>query len=336
MNPFAPPKTKEKKLTLLQKIVPINLESEKEKFLFDQNYNPQFEYPEDVSEEDLLSYGEVSDEFLSQAKWVIDTVIKKYETELNFLDETEGKILHQDEATRRIRQYLKESNIEDRVELRLSRQFIARTAVRVVGSQFALHIRTPFEYREEALEGTLHHEVGTHIFRWINEMKQPWYKQRNRFQLTNHITTEEGIAAIHTNIDRKYPYIWLYALYYYAVVQSSKMSFSELFKDLRHYVQDKERCWKICLRVKRGIRDTSVPGTFTKDQTYLRGLMQLKDWLQKNDYDMKKLYIGKVAIEDWNKLEHFFAEEELTLPAFMENEKEYKDKVKRVYQFNHL
>lgn len=336
MNPFAATKSEEKKLTLLQKIIPTNVETEKEKFFFDQNYNPQFEYPEEISDKELLSYGEVSEEFLPQAKWVIDTVIKKYGSEMNFLEETEGKILHQDEATRLIRKYLAESNIEDRVELRLSRQFIARTAVRTVGTQFALLIRTPFEYREEALEGTLNHEVGTHIFRWINEMKQPWYKQRSRFQLSNHISTEEGIASIHTNIDRKHPYIWLYALYYYAVVQSNKMNFSELFKHLRTYVQDKDRCWKICLRVKRGIKDTSVPGAFSKDQTYIRGLMQVKEWLLQNDYDTKKLYLGKIAIEDWEKVQHFYHENELILPAFMEDKKAYKEKVKRVLQFNRL
>src|SRR5690606_17710392 len=158
----------------------------------------------------------------------------------------------------------------------------------------------------------------------------PWYKQRNKFQLEPYLATEEGIAAINTNINRETPYIWLYALYYYAVIQASKLSFAELYTTLRHYIDDNDRCWKICLRLKSSVRDTSLPLSFSKDQVYLSGIIHLKEWLEKNDYDMRKLYMGKIDILDWPKVRHFYKEDNLLLPQFMEDMKEYKKKIKRV------
>ncbi len=38
------------------------------------------------------------------------------------------------------------------------------------------------------------------------------------------------------------------------------MSFSELFHDLGQFVMDPEIRWQYCVRVKRGLVDTSEPG----------------------------------------------------------------------------
>jgi len=336
MNFFSKPKTAEQKLTLLQKINPTNLQSEKEKFYFDQSYNPQFTYAEDITPEELLTYGEVSVHYLEQARWVIDTVIKKFGSESNFLKEVEGPVLSQEAVLKQIESYLVENGISERVQIVQSSQYLARTSVKRQENKFSLQMRTPFEYREAALEGTLNHELGTHVFRWINELKQPWHQQRARFNLHPHLRTEEGIASLNTNINREKPYIWLYALYYYAVVQANHLSFAELYKDLRRYIDDRDRCWKICMRVKRGVRDTSLPLTFSKDQTYLQGMMELKTWLVKHDYDIQKLYMGKIDFADWGKLKHFYRPEELQIPLFMQDSKEYIRKIKHVYSFNHL
>jgi hypothetical protein len=47
--------------------------------------------------------------------------------------------------------------------------------------------------------------------------------------------------------------------------QASKMSFVELFNDIKKYIDDKYSRWKFVLRVKRGLMDTSEPGGLYKD-----------------------------------------------------------------------
>ena len=42
----------------------------------------------------------------------------------------------------------------------------------------------------------MHHEIGTHYLRRLNERKQPWFKQRQQFEMVNFLETEEGLACI--------------------------------------------------------------------------------------------------------------------------------------------
>ena len=49
-------------------------------------------------------------------------------------------------------------------------------------------------------------------------------------------------------------------------MQASRLSFRELFEELQDYIDDPQRRWEECLRVKRGLHDTSLPGAFCKDQ----------------------------------------------------------------------
>lgn len=53
------------------------------------------------------------------------------------------------------------------------------------------------------------------------------------------------------------------------------MSFEELHTTLKKYVSNPLRLWKQCVRVKRGIKDTSKKGGMFKDQVYLRGAIEL-------------------------------------------------------------
>ena len=56
------------------------------------------------------------------------------------------------------------------------------------------------------------------------------------------------------------------ALHYYSAYMSSVMTFSELYKDLEKYIKDPQLRWKQCVRVKRGIHDTSSLKGMFKDQ----------------------------------------------------------------------
>ncbi len=52
---------------------------------------------------------------------------------------------------------------------------------------------------------------------------------------------------------------------------ASKLGFVDLFNDLEKYIDNPRRRFKLTLRVKRGLTDTSEPGGLYKDQVYLEG-----------------------------------------------------------------
>ena len=61
-------------------------------------------------------------------------------------------------------------------------------------------VSLPIMYREYCISGVLHHEIGTHLIKSLNDVKQPWSNKRRKFNLSLYVETEEGIATIHTNL----------------------------------------------------------------------------------------------------------------------------------------
>ena len=104
--------------------------------------------------------------------------------------------------------------------------------------------------------------IGTHYFRGINNLQQPWnsWTGRRKHELKPNNPTEEGLASIHSVLFRKDPFLWRAALLYYTVYQAGQMSFCELFEDIGRFVKDPNTRWDYCVRAKRGWTDTSQPG----------------------------------------------------------------------------
>lgn len=313
-----------------------NMDSERRKFLFDPFYNPQFLYKDEVSPEKMARHGVVSDEHLETAERILNTVIKKYESEENFISSSEGPTISRDDAEKSIQAYLQMSNIEKRVRVTYSPQYIARTAVLFENGIFHLKVRLPIDYREKNLVPILNHEIGTHIFRWLNEEQQPWHKARSSFDWENFTETEEGLAVLHYLIAHPEPYLWLQSVYYYAAYHAQFLSFSELSQKLRPFVSNLERRWKICLRVKRGFADTSEPGAYTKDKVYLAGAIKVARWLSENDYDVARLYVGKIALEDIDRAWSYAQEHDPLLPQFISSKKAYAAMIQQVIKQNRL
>lgn len=106
--------------------------------------------------------------------------------------------------------------------------------------------------------------IGTHYFRGINNLQQPWnsWTGRKKHELKPNNPTEEGLASIHSVLFRKDPFLWRAALLYYTVYRASQMSFCELFRDIGKFVKDPNTRWDYCVRAKRGWTDTSQPGEY--------------------------------------------------------------------------
>jgi hypothetical protein len=69
---------------------------------------------------------------------------------------------------------------------------------------------------------------------------------------------------------------------------SAFLSFVDLYENLTLYIDCPKKRWKQCLRVKRGVIDTSQPGGFYKDQAYLRGAAQILK--NRDSIDFNKLW----------------------------------------------
>lgn len=312
-------------------MVPLNLAEEKKKFFFDPNYNPQFVYEQPIPDTVLYKYGPFGGELADKAKAICDAVIAKWGSESKYLEETRGRLLTREEVVIIIQEYLKKYHLDKKVSLHFSSNFIPRTHM----DGYRMNIRLPVRYRENGISGMLHHEIGTHVFRRINDEKQVWFEQRNAYSLIPYLETEEGIAVLHAHLGLEEPYLWRDAIQYVASNVACRLSFSEVNRSLKHYINDQERRFEVVVKAKRGMTDTSKPGGFTKSQIYLRGVIKVLGWLRKNNFDMSKLYVGKIAVEDLEKLSDKAKSDELLIPEFILKE-DYRKQLERIEKYNFL
>lgn len=327
-------------LSLHQKITPLNVQEEKRKFYFDSQYNPQFEYEEEVSLDEWMRYGPISSEFLPTAKRIIESVIKDFGTESQYLEQTEGEPLSQEEVNTTIQEYLRANGLEKEVIVQYSAKQIARTTMK----KNVLSLRTPTNYRRNNMQSVLNHEIGTHYFRRINEDAQPWKGRHREFGFIDdpeesvwsgsYLETEEGLAVINANVSLPDKRLWVPALSYIAVYLAKEMSFAEMFKELKQYTEDRDRRWILCLKAKRGLRDTSLPGGFSKNQLYFSGAIKVARWMSTHDFAVEDLYLGKLSLDDIEKAKAATHLQEVRLPQFLKQKGMYSAAVKEIISVN--
>ncbi len=314
--------------------IPVNLMEEKKKFFFDPGYNPQFNYEEEIPDDILYEkYGVFGGELIDKARNICDAVIKKWGNYTTYLNAVEGKLLSKEETVKIISLYLEEANLQKKVTTRFSTSFIPRTHV----DGYSLNVRLPISYRENNIRGILHHEIGTHVFRRMNDELQLWHKRRSDFNLHPYLETEEGIALLNGGLGVQEPYFWNSGLHYFASFLAKTDSFSEVYEKLKIYVDEREERWYVTLRAKRGLMDTSRPGGYTKDQVYLRGVIKVSAWLRENNFDMEKLYLGKIAIDDLQIVEHLSQLQKPFLPFFISQDvKAYEKSLRHIMKTNEI
>jgi len=160
-----------------------------------------------------------------------------------------------------------------------------------------LFLRSDAVFAPKRLAGTIAHEVGTHVLRGENGAQQPF----DIFSrgLANYLETEEGLAMYNQELvmpaesEKKY---WS-VLGTLAVHFAATHSFAELHQFIRDQGFDDDRAWKTTLKIKRGIKDTSAAGGFTKEHVYFSGYLKIKAFVE-NGGDLKELYAAKMKLED--------------------------------------
>ncbi len=159
-------------------------------------------------------------------------------------------------------------------------------------------LRKGATFRLNRLKALLAHEIGTHVFRYENGKLQPFrIFERGT---ANYLRTEEGLAIWNQNelnLDLGDKFLTP-ALLVVAIYMAERMSFQDLFHFLKttHNIDD-NLAWKLCVKSKRGLKDTKIHTAFTKDSLYFVGSRMVKKFLKKGG-KIEDLYVGKVDIED--------------------------------------
>jgi len=308
--------TSPKTSSFIQQLTPTNLAQEKAKFFADFSYNPQFIYSHPVLTEKLSKYGLPLPTLSELALEVLHHAYHhRTEAELFAL---EGRMLSQAEVQQRTLTYLKSNGIMDQYTISWSKNFLVRSSINL--KHQILKFRLPVDFREEGFVGMLHHEIGTHALRTYNFQQQSWYSIRSQYKWKPYLPTEEGLAVLHSSLAHSFKLLYISAIRYLAVAVAEQHSFSEVWSQLSPWIDDLERRWMICVRVKRGISDTSQPGSFTKDIVYFSGAIHVWHWMVSHNMDLAGLYLGKIAAEDVPLARSLSPDFQPILPYFYESD----------------
>ncbi|KAI4584898.1 hypothetical protein MJG53_006432 [Ovis ammon polii x Ovis aries] len=326
-----------KKFCILTAIKPTNLEKEKLRFFkSDYTYNPQFEYANPSLPSVLAKHSSASDRFLKQSINIMELTLQKYGSYEKFEQATGGSLLSKTRIWSHVRKYMMKEGCMGEIVVHLTEDLLSRASMTVVNGCPTLTINVSTA-REHWLEGMLRHEIGTHYFRGINNLQQPWnsWTGRKKLELKPNNPTEEGLASIHSVLFRKDPFLWRAALLYYTVYRASQMSFCELFRDLGQFVKDPNTRWDYCVRAKRGWTDTSQPGCFSKDQVYLDGILQILRYRETIDFHLLTT-LGKVSYEDVDRLKGLAVTENMRIPHFLQDHSRYMEHLEKIMEVNEL
>lgn len=178
----------------------------------------------------------------------------------------------------------------------------------------SVYIRADATFDPVYVDALIKHEIETHVLTAENGTNQPYALFRRG--CAGYLDTQEGLAVynqnrIYTDHHEKWYNPPRNAL-------ATQFALSHSFAETRAYLSeelgyDEQKALSQAVTIKRGLRNTSEHGGFTKSLVYLRGLLAVKKFL-KNGGNMADLYVGKIALED---IEDVLRIEELKRPLLL-------------------
>lgn len=297
-------------MSLIKKVTPLNLLQEKGKFFSDQTYNPQFIYENKLDDKTLSKYGLPQPQYLDLAKTILNKVGVDHSKES--FNKLNGQLLTQKEVTQKTRSFLEIHQLQDRFKIVWSKSFVARATM----TSDTIKLKQGAEFRTLDLLSMLYHEIGTHGLRRINYEQQPWYRKKKKYNFENYLKTEEGLAGLHSLFPLDFQYAYYPALSYVSVAYANEHSFAETWDFLTQYIDNLEKRWEKTFRYKRGLMDTSKSGGFTKDLVYFEGMIEVWNYLKRNDFNLSKLYLGKMSWQDVDQAVKMNPDFKPLLPSF--------------------
>ncbi|CAH8492509.1 unnamed protein product [Dicrocoelium dendriticum] len=332
-------------------LVPLNVFEQKDRFLR-RHLTPEFHLTVSNAELEaalLSSTGNITFTLFREAHRILDMVCRRFKTIDNFVEEAFGPRISIDEATEKITEYIKESNLPTGLDViwcddLVGSALMCSTGVDKYGNiprhrKFTMLIKTTENtyLREKGIINLMDHELGTHYHRSFNEGLQPWYGKREIYGLgptnTNEmIKIEEGLACIHTILRAQHRYLGVPALLYYGSCMAEYLPFKDLFKHLGKYVADEEQRWKHCMRIKRCLPSQDRCGGYGKDQRYFEGAVTILR--QQANIDFYVLMAGKLTLDELERARRCAIMAPIRMPTFMMNKEKYLATLRQIARIN--
>ncbi|KAK0052568.1 hypothetical protein Bpfe_017927 [Biomphalaria pfeifferi] len=346
-------KVKETVLTSQPSSIPINLASEKEKFIR-TGLAPHFEVKDQKKLTEIANKAKNQIRFnlLAESEHILELVRDKYGDADNYLEHAYGPRITTEEATPMLLEYIEENALSESLKihwcdnLACSAKMVWRgplvNANRPERRKYSLWISSSDEnnyLRESGIRCLMDHEIGTHFFRMFNDGFQPWFSHRSKFGLRNlgsfeNMCNEEGLASINTVLRGRAKFLWGAAFTYYAACKSVELSFKDLFDHLGRYTSNIDYRWKQVMRVKRGLVNPNDLGGLGNDQCYFEGAVSILQNVDNIDFHL--LMSGKVCIDELDRIKRVVRKDFVKLPKFMQNITAYKNTLKKICTLNGL
>ncbi|MFC7624339.1 tyrosine/phenylalanine carboxypeptidase domain-containing protein [Microlunatus sp. GCM10028923] len=160
-----------------------------------------------------------------------------------------------------------------------------------------VRIRSDATFRRSDMARLLVHEVGGHVLRGENAVRQP--DPVASFALGDATVSEEGLAAwLEIKFGVASPRTHrLYAARTVAAHLAADHGILSIIRCL-HPAVGWDDATSISLRVKRGLSDLNSPGGFLKDQAYLSGLRAIADHMTSHPEDLRAIMATKWPLEN--------------------------------------
>lgn len=205
----------------------------------------------------------------------------------------ESAMLDAEEAAKKFADMLDRYGLHDwRVEI--SERLVADCTV----GGGKVYVRAGATFSPAHVDALIAHEIETHVLTAENGSRQPYELLRRG--TANYLDTQEGIAIVNQN--RVLPPYHEKRLGAARTLLGIDFALGHSFSDTLSYLEQElgyrpEKALSKAFDLKRGLSHTAEAGAFTKGIVYFRGQRAVEQFL-KDGGDLKKLYVGKIAIED--------------------------------------
>ncbi len=308
----------------LKLLTPVNLLAEKAKFFASNEYEPQFQYSQPISEAEIGDYGPPQLKFFQHA-------VNMLQHSSPLRNQAVPRVTPE-QVTALVRDTCQAAHIPE-VTVEFSPDYLSQARL----DQGILYIRTPILFFEIGLKGKIHHEIESHYLRVLNNaaLGLPVHPENFEFR-----STEEGLANLHSYLEDPSIPMRKTFLGYAGVYLSQHLSFRAVYQELMTLGASPELAWSITTRNKRGSSDTSLPGGFTRDRTYFEGVVKVWQWLMTPGNDPHNLYLGRITLDEIEQTRKLYnnlsPQPELHFPRFIADNAAYLDIIKQIGETNQL
>uniref|UniRef100_A0A0G4GA53 Uncharacterized protein n=1 Tax=Chromera velia CCMP2878 TaxID=1169474 RepID=A0A0G4GA53_9ALVE len=269
--------------------------------------NPRLKYRQSDAAvaKDFAKFSEVDETLLAEATAILELTKMRFGSCQNYLSYLYGTDLCEPEELKALALAYCQTlgpALASQIDVKLSSCLlsVANVSKPAPDSPYFLHLLSAPVCRG-LVEPICNHEVGTHFLRMLNNERQPWHGRRHKYGLRPHLATEEGLATLNSLLSLPHcPLLWSPALRYYATCMANRLSFADTFKELERFVEEPGRRFRLCMRAKRGMTDTSQPGAINLDQAYLQGAIGILRNVHSIDFPL--LYSGQVDFRDLDRV----------------------------------